>query len=745
MKRHYSLVAIVLIAALSVCFSDSAIAARTGRNLHVPSPPGTQTPDSMLQLQAGGHIMGFQPGRVYLAALDHGLVVDFLGTPGVMPTMAADAADRSADAPAGRVIYENLWKGISLIYETTKDGLTESTYRIAPGADTTAIRLKYNVPVARQKDGSLQIRFAGGCLSESAPVAWQEIAGTRVAVKAAFKVSNGEIGFRLGSYDRRYPVTIDPVYKWHTFYGTLDGSTYAFAIATDGSGNVYVTGYATASWTGPANQAPLHAYSGGWNGTHDIFVLKLNSKGAYQWHTFYGSSSAYDEPYGMVTDTGGNVYVTGYSLAAWNGPANQAPVSAFGLYSECFVLKLSSAGAYQWHTFHGGASSNDGANSLAVDGNGNVYITGNSNAAWNGPAGQAPLQAYVGTSSNVFDFYVIKLNSSGLYQWHTFYGASGNDEAWGLTTDDNGYVYISGYTRSSWNGPAGQAPLHAFSGSSGIYDIFILKLNGSGAYQWHTFYGAANNGDTAADITVDGSGNVYIVGNSGASWNGPSGQTPLNAISNNAINRPDIFVLKLNHSGAYEWHTFHGGPNSEEYSYGGISLDKSGNIYVAGRCNGTWNGPSGQTPAHAYTADWDLFVLKLSGNGAYKWHTFYGSSDTDDLRRGVAVDKDSGSVYAAGHSKASWKGDGNANPLNAFKASPSSTDLFVIKFNDKGDINGDNHITLHDAILALQIVTGMEATGIRNDLTDSGAEVNGTGKLGIADPVFILQQVAETR
>ena len=84
---------------------------------------------------------------------------------------------------------------------------------------------------------------------------------------------------------------------------------------------------------------------------------------------------------------------------------------------------------------------------------------------------------------------MLKLNSSGAYQWHTFYGSAINDGAYGLAVDTGGNVYVTGYSWPTWNGPAAQAPLHAHSGGT---DLFVLKLNSSGAYQWHTFYGSAS-------------------------------------------------------------------------------------------------------------------------------------------------------------------------------------------------------------------------------------------------------------
>jgi len=243
--------------------------------------PSTGAAGNMLQFKAGGHILGFQPNKAYLAGLDHVLSVEFLGTPGVMPMSAstASAEDNKTKVPTlSTVRYQNLWDYISLMYESTKDGITESTYHVLPGGDVSKIRLRYNVPVESQADGSLRFKFNTGNLIESPPVAWQEIGEKHVPVMVAFRVSGDEVGFSVGQYDRDYPLVIDPTYVWHTIYGALDCSTVSSGMAVDSSGNVYVTGRTYGTWGSPLN--PI--LSGNCANTWNVFVLKLNSSGAYQ-------------------------------------------------------------------------------------------------------------------------------------------------------------------------------------------------------------------------------------------------------------------------------------------------------------------------------------------------------------------------------------------------------------------------------------------------------------------------------
>ena len=620
--------------------------------------PENESASRLLQYTANGHVLGFAPDKVYLAGLDHALTVSFVGGKRIQPQgVAGSGESKNGVAPVGTVTYAGVWPGVDVVYKAINGGIAESTYLLAPGAKAESIRLKYNVPVELMKDGTLQFAFENGYLTESAPVAWQEINGKRVAVDVHFeKHSESEVGFILASSNPAYAVTIDPSYSWHTFYG---GTIYdcGHDIAVDGNGNIYVTGVSQVAWNGPGAVTPLHTHAGGSGG--DIVVVKLNASGAYQWHTFYGSANA-DNGTGIALDGSGNVYVTGVSLATWTGPGAVAPLNAYAGSDEIVVVKLNSAGAYQWHTFYGSASY-DGSNDITVDGSGNVYVTGYGNGTWNGPGAVAPLNPHAGSS----DIVVVKLNSAGVYQWHTFYGSADGDSGNGIALDGSGNVYMTGYSYATWNGPGAVAPLNAFGG--GFVDIIVIKLNNAGVYQWHTFYGPGNN-ETGNDITVDGSGNVYVVGTGDATWNGPGGTAPLHAHAGGG----DIVVIKLNATGAYQWHTFYGSADGD--SGYGIALDGSGNIYVTGGSQVTWNGPGAVAPLNPHAGSGDIVVVKLNSAGAYQWHTFYGSAMGDSGMR-IAVDG-SRNIYATGYSDATWNGPGAAVPLNAHSG---NTDIMVVK------------------------------------------------------------------
>jgi hypothetical protein len=654
-------------------------------NNHTPSPAagmGIEKPlytsKDLLQFRAGSHIMGFQPDRVYMVSLDHALIIEFVDTEGVIPQVRTieTKGNNNGLSKLGKVEYPSLWEGITVRYESIEGSITESTYMVEPNADAKKIRLRYNTEVEIQSEGSLRYKLPTkrGWMTESKPVAWQEIDGKRIPVDVAFNLNEGIIGFSIGHYDKTHALIIDPAYQWHTFYGS-ESYDYGYGIAVDGSGNVYITGSTAGTWQGDGGANPLHAYSG--NG--DIVVLKLNSAGAYQWHTFYGSSGYWsvggiDTGISIVVDGSSNVYITGLSDDTWQGDGGANPLHAHSGYpsKDMVVLKLNSAGAYQWHTFYGSGNYDNDVSGIAVDGSDNVYITGSSDTTWQGDGGANPLHGH----SGFYDIVVLKLNSAGVYQWHTFYGSDSNEHGYGIAVDSSGNVYITGSSDTTWQGDGGVDPLHPYSGNS---DVVVLKLTSAGAYQWHTFYGSGSY-DYGNGIAVDGSGNVYITGLSFTTWQGDGSANPLHAHNDNY--NYDMAMLKLNSAGTYQWHTFYGSGNYDDY-VSDITVDGSGNVYIIGSNFGSWQGDGGANPLHANSGGGDIVVLKLTSAGVYQWHTFYGSGSYD-YGNGIAVDW-RGYVYVTGSSWGTWQGDDGANPLHAYSGS-NFYDIVVLNLARTGSI-----------------------------------------------------------
>jgi hypothetical protein len=241
-------------------------------------------------------------------------------------------------------------------------------------------------------------------------------------------------------------------------------------------------------------------------------------------------------------------------------------------------------------------------------------------------------------------------------KWNTFLGGSGNDDNHNMVRDANGYIYVSGASSATWG-----SPIHAYSGTGDRGDdVFVAKLDPSGRLVWNTFLGGALLEDEFG-ITVDGDGNVYVVGSGEETWG--------SNIRRSYSVGLDVFAAKLSPNGDLLWNTFLGGGGWDQASW--ISY-ANGNVYVTGVSGDTGWG----APINAYTAGIDGFVAKLdAGSGDLIWHTFMGGSGTEIS---ASVNTDGiGNVYVTGYSTASW-----GSPGQAF--TPSEYDGFIVKLNPLG-------------------------------------------------------------
>jgi hypothetical protein len=317
-----------------------------------------------------------------------------------------------------------------------------------------------------------------------------------------------------------------------------------------------------------------------------------------------------------------------------------------------------------------GASANDNCYSIAIDGSGNAYISGDT---WSNsfPTTAGAFDTTWNAGSN--DSYVAKLNSSGTaLSYSTYLGGSGNEYAYGITIDGTGNAFITGITTST-----------LFPTTSGAFDTthngandgFITKLNSSGSALVYSTYLGGINADYSYGICVDGSGNACITGYTTS----PGFPTTSGAYDTSHNGSNDVFVTRLDSTGtALLFSTFLGG-TSAEYAYH-IAADESGNFYITGYTQSTnFPSTSGAYDTSHNGGD-DAYIAKLNSSGTALLYSSFLGGTLNDSGYGLAVDG-SGNAYVVGYT---YSTDFPAT-TGAYDTSQNGEwDAFVAKFATTG-------------------------------------------------------------
>jgi len=335
-----------------------------------------------------------------------------------------------------------------------------------------------------------------------------------------------------GSFVAKYDSSGDVI--WAKNAG---GSASGLGIATDAGGNSYVTGWLQGAVTfgaGEASETTLTSAA-----FQDVFVAKYDSNGALVWAKRAGGAGS-EQGQGIVADSSGNSYVTGYFHGAatfGGGEANETTLTSAG-NNDIFVAKYDSSGALVWAKRAGGTV-NDQGHGIATDSAGNSYVTGFfSGTATFGPgeASQTTL-----TSAGGPDIFVAKYNPNGALVWAKRTGGSVNVAEGGrdIATDGTGNSYVTGLFSGTATFGLGGANATTLTSAGGA-DFFIAKYDPSGALVWARRAGGINF-DVGAGIATDGAGNRYVSGFfSGTATFGPgeANETVLTSVGNDDISSP---------------------------------------------------------------------------------------------------------------------------------------------------------------------------------------------------------------
>lgn len=383
-----------------------------------------------------------------------------------------------------------------------------------------------------------------------------------------------------------------PQEKWvATFNGPGNWHDYPSAMAVDGSGNVYVTG---------------DCHSKG-NFDFDYTTIKYSPTGKQLWVRFYdGPGHQVDMSAAIAVDALSNVYITGTSMGT-------------GTDCDIATIKYGSAGELIWvDRYNGPGNSWDGARAIAVDDASNIYVAGSSDASRPGCG-----------------FTTIKYSSTGKRLWVKSYrSGSRSDGAEGVAVDGSGNVYVMG--ESLENGHGGHS------------DFVTVKYGPAGKQLWVKRYNGSGKGwDHARAISVDGSGNVYVTGD-----------------SMDADSKYHFATIKYSPAGKRLWVKRYKGSGNSSADARAVAADGAGNIYVAG---------SSSCPETSS----DFATIKYSSNGKRLWtKTYNGTGNGFDTVWAMAVDSP-GNVYVTGPSL----GSGTHNDIVTIMYNPIGQQLWVKRYD----------------------------------------------------------------
>lgn len=434
--------------------------------------------------------------------------------------------------------------------------------------------------------------------------------------------------------------------------GTQSESPGAVTQTSDG-------GYITIGSTNSSATGDITETNRGWS---DILVVKYDQYGKREWNRIYGGDQ-YEYGYSIKQTTDGGYVFVGVTTSSGTGDVMTAPANHG--QGDIWVVKLTVTGAISWQKVFGGitpvtTTGQEYGNIIHQTPDGGYIIGGRTRSSASGDVTSTrPLGA--------FDFWVLKLTSTGALTWQQAYGTptggTGEDYLYGLepTSDGTGYI-MGGYSTDIANG-----------------SFFAVKINLTGGVVWSRTYGSTAI-ETCYSLAVTSDGGAIMAGYSAGSANGD--------VTSANHGGEDMWVIKLNSAGAIQWQRLLGGAGNERAH--SVIQTADGGYMVAGNSSSSASGDVTDTNK----GETDVCVFKLSSTGATQWHRLYGGPARDGyvvtsstmvnlnpVRIQQAADGDYIIASTCGSTNS-----GDVTDTNNGTGGNSNTDQWLFKFDQSGNI-----------------------------------------------------------
>lgn len=539
-----------------------------------------------------------------------------------------------------------VYKGIEVRLKAYGDNV-EKLFCVKPGARPEYIRVKIEGAKALKMDekGLLVAETDLGDIKFTRPVAYQNIKGKKVARAANYRLMrtdpltpNAELiyGFDVAEYDRAEELVIDPLLS-STYLGG-SGDDYGTSMAIDTEGNVYVAGWTKSSNFPKTTGVFDKSYSGG---DGDAFVSKLNGDlTSLLASTFLGGTFT-DGCNALAIGSDGTICVTGVTYSKDFPTTTDAYSNAYVNKGDAFVAKLSSDLTNLLAATYVGDAEYDGGSSIAVNTEGDIYVTG-----WtysnDFPTTQDAYDTFYADNDEA-DIFVSKM-SGDLKKLlaSTFLGGGSADFSKSVVMSAEGNIYIGGWTSSS----VFFAPSDAYDTSynGGDSDAFISEMDGDLTTLLAFTYLGGTSADYGNKATMDSEGNICIAGWT-ASSNFPATTDAYKTSFGGG--EGDAFVAKLDGGLKNLLASTYLGGSADDNCYS-VAVDSQGNIYAAGLTVSSDFPTTTDVYSNTYGGgEGDIFISKLDGDLKNLLASTYLGGSSQDYANSVAVSAE-GSVYVTG-------------------------------------------------------------------------------------------------